>query len=87
MKFDYKQLWRVQNSPEKEQAKRYAREELLAKADIVKINHACGIDKLTDSDWTAFVEWFTALRNMQDWAFYEKNIPSAVLHHLKKKEG
>jgi hypothetical protein len=87
MKFDYKQLWRVANSPEKDKIKRYVREDMHAAADIVKLNHICGIEPLLDEDWKAFVAWFKALNDMQDWAFYEKNIPSAVLHHLKKKEG
>ena len=86
MKFDYKQLWRVANSPEKENIKRYAREELLAEADIVKINHACGIEPLSVEDWTAFVAWFKALLNMQDWAFEESYIPASVIYHLQKKE-
>ncbi len=86
MKFNYRQLWRVASSPEKETAKRYVREEMLSAADIVKINHACGIEVLSAEDWDAFVAWFKALKDMQDWAFEESYIPASVIYHLQKKE-
>lgn len=85
MKFDYKQLWRVQNSLEKDKIKRYVREDMLAAADIVKLNHICGIEPLSDEDWKAFVVWFKALLDMEDWAFEKVYIPVFVLKHLEKK--
>jgi hypothetical protein len=85
MKFDYRQLWRVKNSPEKENVKRYAREEMLSAADIVKINHICGIKVLSTEDWNAFVVWFNALLDMEDWTFEKIYIPASVLKHLEKK--
>jgi hypothetical protein len=86
MKFDYKQLWRVQNSLEKDKIKRYVREDMLAAADIVKLNHICGIEPLADEDWKAFLAWFQELRDMKDWAFEESYIPASVIYHLQKKE-
>lgn len=62
-------------------AKRYLRERLLAAWDIHKSNVAYGVEMETEAEHSVCVKWYTALKNLEDWAF--KEIPEGVKKHVR----
>lgn len=63
-------------------AKRTIRENLLKAWDIHTKNIAYGVEEETEEEHIACLNWYKALKDLEDWAF--EQIPNGVQQYLKK---